>query len=151
MDILQLKLKQDLLQLALEHIKESTIDDTNWIQERIDSYVDEKKMSFDKELQINDNLCTARLWNRGQGEGQCTHKRVTGDYCGKHNRMLKYDGVLRVGDIREERPNYDLIKQKNGQTERLHWTNHNPMDRLQNVLDQQSKKVILSTPSLLVN
>ena len=149
MEILQLKLKQDLVQLAQEYSKETVV--SKWIEKRIDSYVDETKMSFDTELQIKDTCCCARLWNKGQGEKQCTHKRITGDYCDKHNRMLKYDTVLRFGDIREERPNYDLIKQTNGQTERLHWTDHNPVSRLQGVLDKQSKKVILVTPTLLVN
>ena len=149
MDILQLKLKQDLLKLSLEYSKGSV--DVEWIEKRIHSYVDEKKMSFTEELKVVPTKCCARMWNKGQGEKQCTHKRVTGDYCDKHNRMLKYEEVLRFGDIREERPNYDLIKQKDGQTERLHWTDPNPLDRLQCVLDKQSKKVILSTPSLVVN
>ena len=169
MDILQLKLKRDLLKLSLDYVTESTMDKdeftkveftkveftkvefTNWIQPKIDSYVDKKKMSFTVDTKVNETTCCARLWNNGQGEKQCTHKRVNGFYCDKHNRMLKYDGVLRFGDMREDKPTYDLIKLKNGQTERLHWLDPDPLKQLEHVLNLQKRKVILTTPKLILS
>ena len=65
--------------------------------------------------------------------------------------MLKQEGVLRFGDIREKKPTHDLIKLKNGISEKLDWIEPNPLQQLQNVLDQQSRKVISTTPKLLVN
>lgn len=151
MDILQLKLEKELLQLALDYIKECTIDDKNWIQKRINFYVDEINIMFDTKQTKqtkHKNACCARLWDTGI---QCSSTIKIRDYCGKHNKMLDTYGVLRFGDIREERPYYDLIKLKNGITERLHWINPNPLERLQVLLDQQCKKVILSSRDLIVN
>ena len=63
--------------------------------------------------------------------------------------MLKYDGILRFGDIREEKPIYDLIKQKQGELEELHWLHSDPIQQLQNVLDLQSQKIIYAGPHLI--
>ena len=73
------------------------------------------------------------------------HAKKNGDYCDKHNRMIKIDGLLRFGDIREERPAYDLIKQQQGDLVRLQWIEPDPMKRLQNLLDKQQQKIINST------
>ena len=44
-----------------------------------------------------------------------------------------------------------ILKLKNGISEKLYWIEPNPLQQLQNVLDQQARKVILTTPRLLVN
>jgi hypothetical protein len=151
MEILHLKMAKDLVKMSLDYANETNGDvDSEWIQDRIQFHMNEHKMSF-PELRNDESKCTARLWNLGKGEKQCTHKRVEGPYCDKHNRMLKLDGVLRFGDIRDKKPTHDLIKLKNGYSEKLNWTEPNPLQQLQNVLDQQSRKVILTTPRLLVN
>ena len=148
MEILQLKMVKDLLKMSLDYAKEMNVEvDSEWIQDRIKFHMNEHKMSF-PELRNDESKCTARLWQDGR---QCSSNRVEGCYCGKHDRMLKHEGVLRFGDIREKKPTHDLIKLKNGISEKLDWIEPNPLQQLQNVLDQQSRKVILTTPKLLVN
>ena len=158
MEILSLKMKKDLLDMSLEYTKglEYTrgldIDKdefTNWITHKIDYYIDKKRISFSKDQNSKDK-CTARLWNGGQGEKQCTHKTID-RYCEKHKKMLNEEGVLRFGDISDPRPSHDLIKKKNNITERLHWIDSDPLNQLQGVLDMQCKKVVYSAPKLIVN
>ena len=152
MEILHLKLKKDLLKLALDYNKDKSEEEfTKWVTQRIDSYITDKNISFSftKECKIRDcERCSARLWDTGE---RCTHKIKEGNYCKKHNTMLEREGVLRFGDIRDKRPSHDLIKLKNGDIERLHWIDPNPLNQLQSVLNQQQKKVILSTPTLIVD
>jgi hypothetical protein len=151
MEILRLKLKNDLLELCETYktthsITEDTYDD--FVKEQIDLLV--KDVNFRIDTTIDERKCMARLWNKGLGEKQCTHCKKSGDYCDKHNRMLAYDGVLRFGDIRKERPTHDLIKQKQGILDKLNWFQSDPIDQLQIILDLQSRKTILATPDLLV-
>ena len=151
MEILHLKLKKDLLKLALDYNKGDEEEFKKWVTQRIDSYISEKKISFSftKECKIRDcERCNARLWDTGE---RCTHKIKEGNYCTKHHEMIKREGLLRFGDIRDKRPTHDLIKLKNGEIEKLHWIDPNPLNRLQSVLNQQQKKVILSTPTLIVD
>jgi len=134
--------------MSLDYANETNGDvDSDWIQDRIQFHMNEHKMSF-PELRNDESKCTARLWQDGR---QCKYTRVEGCYCGKHSIMLKQEGVLRFGDIREKKPTHDLIKLKNGYSEKLNWTEPNPLQQLQTMLDQQSRKVILTTPRLLVN
>ena len=152
MEILHLKLKKDLLKLALDYNKNKSEEEfKKWVTQRIDSYISEKKISFSftKECKVRDcERCNARLWDTGE---RCTHKIKEGNYCKKHNTMLEREGVLRFGDIRDKRPTHDLIKLKNGHSEKLYWVDPNPINQLQSVLNQQQNKVILSTPKLIVN
>tara|TARA_Y100000389_G_scaffold191685_1_gene218256 strand:+ start:353 stop:811 length:459 start_codon:yes stop_codon:yes gene_type:complete len=152
MEILHLKLKKDLLKLALDYNKNKSEEEfKKWVTQRIDSYTSEKKISFSstKECKVRDcERCNARLWDTGE---RCTHKIKEGNYCKKHNTMLEREGVLRFGDIRDKRPTHDLIKLKNGEIEKLHWIDPNPLNQLQSVLNQQQNKVILSTPKLIVD
>ena len=55
------------------------------------------------------------------------------------------------GDIRDKKPTHDLIKLKNGLSEKLYWVDPNPINQLQSVLNQQKRKVILSTPTLIID
>jgi hypothetical protein len=157
MDILQLKMTKDLLKMTLDYAIEKNIEiDTEWIQSRIQIHMVEHKMSFPElgngtSKHSMDRRCCARLWKDQTGKDQCTHEKVEGDYCEKHNRMLQLDGVLRFGDIREEKPKYDLIKFNKGIVETLHWIDSNPVQQLQNVLNQQARKVIISTPKLVLD
>ena len=152
MEILHLKLKKDLLKLALDYNKNKSEEEfKKWVTQRIDSYTSEKKISFSstKECKVRDcERCNARLWDTGE---RCTHKIKEGNYCKKHNTMLEREGVLRFGDIRDKRPTHDLIKLKNGEIEKLHWIDPNPLNQLQSVLNQQQNKVILSTPKLIID
>jgi len=154
MEILHLKLKKDLLKLALDYNKDKSEEEfTEWVTQRIDSYISEKKISFSftNENRLDPTKCSARMWNNGTGEKQCTHKISESCHCKKHNTMLEREGLLRFGDIRDKRPTHDLIKLKNGEIEKLHWIDPNPLNRLQSVLNQQERKVVLSTPKLIVN
>ena len=154
MEILHLKLKKDLLKLALEYYNEGDEGDEEefkeWITQRINSYITDKKIyfSFTNETRVDPMKCSARIWDNGKGEKQCTHKIKEGCYCNKHHEMIKREGVLRFGDIRDKKPTHDLIKLKNGEIEKLHWIDPN---QLQSVLNQQQRKVILSTPTLIVD
>jgi len=152
MDILKKKLSQDLYHECSIYkdqlgITDSTFDE--WIQHRINECVKSVNLSM-YDHQINDNLCMARVWKGNSGQ-QCTHTKKEGDYCGKHCRMLREEGVLRFGDIRTEKPKYDLIKQKNGLLEELPWVHSDPIQQLQTVLDNHSLKVIYSVPHLIVS
>ena len=152
MEILSLKMKKDLLNMSLEYTENLDIDKeefTNWITHKIDYYIDKKKISFSKDKDSKDK-CTARLWNGGQGEKQCTHK-TTEKYCEKHKKMLNEEGVLRFGDIRDDRPSHDLIKKKNNIIEKLHWIDPDPLNQIQQVLDKQRKKVICCGTKLIVS
>ena len=160
MEILHLKLKQDLLQKSLEYYNEGDEGDEGdeeefkeWITQRINSYISEKKISFSftNVTRVDPMKCSARVWDNGKGEKQCTHKIKEGCHCKKHHEMIKREGVLRFGDIRDKRPTHDLIKLKNGDIERLHWIDPIPMNQLQSLLNKQQRKVILSTPKLIVD
>lgn len=159
MDIIQLKLKEDLLDKCMEYrrsiknqceLKDSQFEEPfdEWIEEKINKLVSEHQLTFTPTNQINPCKCMARTWNKGQGEKQCTHLKKDGDYCDKHKRMLQYEEVLRFGDIRNEKPKYDLIKQKNGKLEELQWVSPDPIEAFQKVLDIQSRKVIYASKNL---
>jgi len=158
MDVIQIKMKRDLLKMSLEYSENLDIDKdefSEWIHKRIEHYISEKKMSFDQ-LLIDakhplETRCNARLYTNRTGKDQCTHQRMKDStYCQKHTQMIKREGVLRFGDIGEEIPNYDLIKQKQGISERIYWEHSDPIQQLQQILDQQKRKVILSTPKLVL-
>lgn len=148
MEILHIKLQRDLFKLGKDYCPD--IDET-WLTAQIAGYietVDVKSISFDRHEK---NTCSARLWDKGNGEKQCTHKKMKGDYCNKHRQMLDNEGVLRFGTITEPKPDYDLIKLQQGITEKLHWVHPDPYHQLQNVLDAQSRKVIYTTRKLTLN
>ena len=154
MESLHLKLKKDLLKLALDYNKDKSNEEEfkEWVTQRINSYMNKKiSFSFTNETRVDPIKCSARVWNEGKGQKQCTHKISDGCYCKKHNTMIEKNGLLRFGDIRDKKPTHDLIKLKNGDIERLHWIDPNPLNQLQSVLNQQRKKVILSTPKLIVD
>tara|TARA_Y100000389_G_scaffold174692_1_gene184845 strand:- start:5554 stop:6012 length:459 start_codon:yes stop_codon:yes gene_type:complete len=152
MEILRIKLQKDLLQKCQEYKTEQSITDESY-DEFVESRINELITDVDltAKIEINECKCMARMWNNGNGDKQCTHTKKEDDYCGKHHRMLKYDGILRFGDIREEKPKYDLIKKKEGKIEELHWLPSDPIQQLQIVLNHQARKVILATPHLLVD
>ena len=145
MEIIQLKLHKDLCKLCVDYCPEI---DKEWLTEQINGYT--KDISFLTETLHCKDTCNARVWDKGRGEKQCTHKKVKGDYCNKHRSMLDTYGVLRFGDITEKKPVYDLIKLQNEYTEKLHWINPNPLLQLQNVLDSQALKIIYTTPTLIL-
>jgi hypothetical protein len=152
MDILRISLAHDLWTKCQEYKEEKGIvDETfdSWLRTKIQEAVD--SVDLTSQTTINDTTCMARIWNKGHGHKQCTNKRKEGEYCGHHMRMLAYEGVLRFGHIREQRPEHDLIKLKNGSTHRLHWLHPDPLVQLQHVLDRQALKVIVSTPTLVLN
>tara|TARA_B100000900_G_scaffold141325_1_gene119722 strand:- start:7 stop:456 length:450 start_codon:yes stop_codon:yes gene_type:complete len=148
MDVILKKLEQDLKkQLEVYCIEQQypldTIDDM--IQEKLKS----EQLNF-KKRKKDETKCQTRIWNNGSA-CQCLYKKKDGtDYCNVHNRMLKTEGVLRFGDIREPKPRYDQIKLKNGIEERLPWVHSDPLIRLQNVLDKQQVKIIETTPKSIV-
>ena len=153
MEMLQLKMKQDLLKMSLDYTENLDIDKdefSNWIIHKIDYYIDKQKISFSKD-KYSENKCTARLWNGGKGEKQCTHNKTTDQYCKKHTKMLNEEGILRFGDIRDDRPSHDLIKKKNNIIEKLYWIDSDPLNQLQGVLNMQCKKVVCCAPKLIVN
>ena len=149
MDILLLKLKKDLTKSITEYIQEKQYPETE-ISDIIERKLNSELFNF-KQKTYNETKCQARLWcNVGLGH-QCTHNKKDGtDYCNKHNRMLKIDGVLRFGDIREPKPKYDQIKLKEGEKCRLPWIHSDPLIRLQNILDKQQKKIIEASPKLVI-
>ena len=51
---------------------------------------------------------------------------------------------------KDQIPQYDLIKQKQGIIEQIYWEDSDPLQQLQKILDQQKRKVILSTPKLIL-
>lgn len=144
------KLRRDLTQASLEYAVKKHIDlDKDWLHQRITNKLGETKISFYHDpCKLSDvERCTARVWNGGKGT-QCTHRRMGGSYCGKHRDMIARYNVLRFGDISEEKPSTDLIKQ-NG--EKLSWIDPDPLNQLQKVVDQQSKKLIYATPHLVLS
>ena len=160
MDIIKIKMMKDLLSMSNNYMDEINRHDpsidrdeySNWIKHKIHTYIDQTNISFTRGNNMNSkNRCTARLWNGGQGEKQCTHQKTTTEYCEKHNTMLSKEGVLRFGDIRDDRPPLDLIKKKNNIIEKLHWIDPDPLSQVQDVLDNQQRKVICCGHKLIVN
>jgi len=148
MELLKLKLKQDVTSRINDYLN-STDKTVNqeWLTQCIDVLVDHSSFPVKTyDLTLDNTRCKARIWKSRLGI-QCTHKHVNGDYCQKHHTMLQTYGVLRFGDMREPRPDCDLIKQNN---EKLSWEGADPYDRLNYVLASQAKKVILATPHLIV-
>jgi len=168
MEILQLKMKKDLLKMSLDYIDKYDIDETEssetessetesskWINTRIEYHINKLGITFhsiDKSKQSIESRCKARLYTNRTGQDQCTHQCIKDtSYCHKHSTMLEREGVLRFGDICEEIPQYDLIKQKHGISERIYWEHSDPLQQLQQILDLQKRKVILSTPKLILS
>jgi len=151
MEILKQKLKNDLLKQCQQYKQQNEITDDgfdDWLDSRVQELVEAVDLNM-YDNSINETKCMARMW-KDNSSHQCTHTKKEGDYCGKHTRMLKYDGILRFGDIRSEIPRYDLIKQKEGILEELSWLNPDPLKQLQGILDLQAQKVIHTTPHLIV-
>ena len=148
MEIVKLKLKQDVLQRVNDYSNDShKLINQQWLTECIDILVDSISLPLPpSEMTINPLHCYARVWSNRKG-CQCTHKPVQKGYCQKHLDMIETHGVLRFGDIREPRPEYDLIKQSK---EKLSWEDTDPLSKLNYVLQHQSKKVILATPHLIL-
>ena len=92
MDILLLKLENDITKEITQYIQEKQYPDTN-IKDIIARHIKPELFEF-KQKTYDETKCQARLWcNVGLGH-QCTHNKKDGtDYCNKHNRMLKIDGV----------------------------------------------------------
>jgi len=158
MDIIHIKLKKDLLKMSLNHVEGLNIDKcefSEWINRRIEYYINEKDIYFevlDKSKNPSEERCTSRIYTNRTGKDQCTHRRKKDStYCQKHSTMLEEEGVLRFGDIRDDIPLYDLIKHKSGIVEKIPWDNPDPLSQLQSILNEQRRKVILSTPKLIVN
>jgi len=149
MDILLLKLENDITKEITQYIQDKQYPETN-VKDIIMRHINPELFEF-KQKTYDETKCQARLWcNVGLGH-QCTHNKKDGtDYCNKHNRMLKIDGVLRFGDIRETKPKYDQIKLKDGEKCRLPWIHSDPISRLQNILDKQQKKIIEASPKLVI-
>ena len=152
MDILRIKLVNDLLDKCLEYKTEQNIvDETydNFIKSRIDELV--KDVDISQPAVIDETKCMARLWNQGKGEKQCSNRRKVGEYCGHHSKELSIQGILRFDDIRKDKPKYDLIKKKNGILEELPWIDPNSINQLQTILDLHSQKIIYATPHLITD
>lgn len=145
------KLTRDLTHKCVEYATSNQLSiDEDWLQSKIKQRIMEKKISFvdpDTCKLTKEQRCTARLWDGGKGT-QCTHRRVKDTYCGKHMDMLQRYNVLRFGDIQQQKPPCDLIKQNN---ELLSWVDPDPLNRLQKVLDQQSRQIIVATPHLILD
>ena len=108
MEVLRIKLQKDLLQKCQEYKTEQNITDEtydNFVESRINELI--KDVDLTAKIEINECKCMARMWNNGNGDKQCTHTKKGGDYCGKHHRMLKYDGGHWFGEC-EEKPNMIL-------------------------------------------
>ena len=82
------------------------------INKYIDKYTSDIKIDFNinyNNININKNLCMARIWKDGKG-GQCSCKKKRNDYCNTHmNMILKYN-KLRFNRIDQEKPIYDQLK-----------------------------------------
>ena len=158
MDVIQIKMKRDLLKMSLEYSENLDIDKdefSQWVSKRIDDIISDTDISFKSFLSKSkiplETRCTARLFANKTGKDQCTHRRVKDSYCKKHTTMLKNEGVLRFGDINEKVPSYDLIKHKQGILETIVWIDDDPLKQLQYILNQQIIKVLLSTPKLILS
>ena len=145
MDILCLKLKKDLKSELDVYTKEKGYPVEN-LGTLIDDAVKPTLFHF-KIREYSETNCQARLWSKGL---QCGFSKADGcDYCNTHHVMLRENGTLRFGDIKDKKPKYDLIKLKDGKKEKLNWIEPNPLIRLENLLDKQQQKMI-NTHTLVV-
>ena len=154
-DIMIIKLKQDLLTKCKEY--NTTI--ANGINEDVLHRLIESRtqdvvfdFSEDKCDLRKEERCCGRTWSHMKGL-QCTNKRkVNSDYCGCHSNEMKRKGHLRFDDIRKPKPDFDLTKLVSGWIEPLKklWR-PSAEQELQNLLDEQSRKVIIQTPKLILH
>ena len=149
MEILRIKLQHELTTKLTEYANKKNYENATEIINHMISLKTKKDNLFTFSVpSYNESACQARLWDKGT---QCSHSKYRdSDYCDKHQDMIRCYGVLRFGDIREKKPIHDLIKLKEGKKERLQWIHPDPMIRLQDLLDKQQKKIIYSSPTLLV-
>ena len=148
-DIMIIKLKQDLLTKCKEYQEDIDVD---VLHRLIESRTQDVVFDFseDKCDLRKEERCCGRTWSHMKGL-QCSNKRLDEtDYCGHHSNEIKREGLLRFDDIRREPPDFDLIKLKSGWREKLNWR-PSAEQELQNLLDQQSKKVIIETPKLILD
>jgi hypothetical protein len=150
-EVLTIKLQRDLLKLSQDYAAQLGVElDSDFINETIQKHT--QSVSFDLNdiecsVPLEERCCARRWWN--SRDTACTHRKTRGDYCDKHNQMIAEYGVLRFDDIRNTKPKYDLIKLQSGIREKLNWAEP-PEDQLQSILNQQQRKVILTTPKLIV-
>jgi hypothetical protein len=148
MDILCLKLHDDLTHKLTEYIHDMEYDIPNNLSDMITEVIDPSLFIFPQKTEYRPHMCHARIWDKGL---QCNHASVEGgNYCGRHLDMINYYGILRFGDITDKKPVYDLIKLRAGHKEKLRWIQPDPIQRLQHLLDKQQLKVIRATPHLIV-
>ena len=149
MEILRLQLKNDVTQRIEDYIQTHSIDvDRYWLKHTINILITHIPFPLPSPIiDIDPHKCRARIWRNRTGL-QCTHTPNDTVYCKKHIDMIKCYGVLRFGDMNEPKPTFDLIKQTQ---EPLLWEDPDPLTMLQQVLLLQSRKVIVSTPLLIIN
>ena len=86
------------------------------IKEYINKYTTNIKINYNIDLNIiniNKNLCMARIWRDGKG-GQCSCKKYKGEYCKTHVNMISKYNKLWFNRIDEEKPSYDQLKLDKG-------------------------------------
>tara|TARA_R110002167_G_scaffold34071_1_gene108848 strand:+ start:1007 stop:1504 length:498 start_codon:yes stop_codon:yes gene_type:complete len=151
-DILIIKLKQDLFTKCKEYQEDIANEINEDVLHRlIESRTQDVVFDFkeDKCDLRKEERCCGRTWSHMKGL-QCSNKRLDGkDYCGHHSNEIKREGLLRFDDIRREPPKFDLIKLKSNWIEKLNWRPSGEQE-LQYILDEQSRKVVFTTPKLIL-
>ena len=143
-EIIKIKLKRDLLYKFNHEIYDKHIV-LQLIEERVnDLDINFTRLNFNhyRNRENDTSKCKARLWNDKYG-GQCSHKRILGDYCKKHSIMLHSYKKLPFGSIDEPRPRLNLIT-----NDTLQWYDMNNMEQLQIFCNIHNKKII---ESLIIN
>lgn len=152
-EIMIIKLKQDLLTKCKEYAAEGKEHiDVDVLHRLIESRTQDVVFDFkeDKCQLTKEERCCGRTYSECKGI-QCSNKRQDGiDYCGHHSNELNREGLLRFDDIKKPPPDFDLIKLKSGWREKLNWR-PSAEQELQHLLDKQSRKVILTTPKLILD
>jgi len=148
-DIMIIKLKQDLLTKCKEYQEDIDVDVLHrLIESRTQDVV--FNLSEDKSKVKKEERCSARTWSHMKGM-RCRCKSIlNSDYCGCHSKEMKVKGHLRFDDVKNPPPEFDITKLESGWREKLYWR-PSAEQELQNLLDKQSRKVILTTPKLILH
>ena len=92
-------------------------------------FLEQKKEIKSKHL--SDDRCCARIWNNHYG-GRCRYKKVNkSDYCRHHINVFKKNGGLILRRYDEDKPLYNINKNK------IPWFNKPHIDILNDIVQKQ--------------
>ena len=133
-DLILLKLKKDL-KIELNNKFKNYEFDKKIIDDYINKYIKNISFKEDKEINIKENQCCARIWKNHMGL-RCSNAIKKDDYCLKHYNQLKNKGYLPFKRYDEIRPNY------NEKGNKLYWYDFTEYDMIEIIIKYQNYSLL---------